>query len=202
MNELIDERNERLARVLSDPRVWEKPSPSPAEMPAALKASIATMEAEAEDAATLCDRLLVPPSSQWQERMQNHAGTRTVEVVRQLLARMPALVEWQPADALQATSIAVALSEVLDEQSYPPGHVVTVRAQALRDHAYVLSFLGRYAEALDSVRLAERELSQVHAYPHDLARLWLVKASALRMPRTSSTIFARAFTADNRTSPS
>lgn len=98
---------------------------------------------------------------QWRERVRSTPGTRTVGMVRQLLKRMPQLLECRPADALQVTSLAVAIADVLHPQDYWPDHVLLARGQALRDHAYVLSCLGRYAGTLEVMARAGRVFAQV-----------------------------------------
>lgn len=183
-----DEFGDRVLRLLRDPRVWQEPAAF--RMPPGLAAKLARIDAEDAAAAALCNRLLVRPMSLWRERVRTTPGTKTAGMVRELLHRMPGLIEHSPADALEVTSIALAIAEVLDERAYWPEYVVTARAQAFRDHAYVLSFLGRYREALVYVERAERTFSQTLANPFDLARLALVKASALRMQQRSEEAIA------------
>jgi tetratricopeptide (TPR) repeat protein len=99
----------------------------------------------------------------------------------QLLDRMPALLERRPADALQLTALAVGIAESLNPRCSWEEGAILARGQALREHAYVLSFLGRDREALQYVERAAREFAQVPADGFELARLALVKASALRL---------------------
>jgi hypothetical protein len=63
-------------------------------------------------------------------------------MVQQLLERMPSLIERDPAAAFQVTAIALSIANELDPRDYWTDRVMTLRGQAQRDHAYVLSFLG------------------------------------------------------------
>jgi tetratricopeptide (TPR) repeat protein len=85
-----------------------------------------------------------------------------------------------PANALQVTALAVEVANALDITGYPCDYVVKLRAQAYRDHAYVLAFMGRHPEALDIAERAHRLFDQVPLPEYDLARLALVKAHILR----------------------
>ena len=178
MTDRLSDAAERLLRALDDPLFRDPPEWIGREEIAALCAAV---DREDEEAEAWCRSLLTGPAAQWSERVRATPGTHTVGMVRQLLKRMPALVERRPADALQLTSLAVAIAEVLRPRDYWPDHVLLARGQALRDHAYVLSFLGRYADALGVAERAERTFAQVPGADLDGARLALVKASALRM---------------------
>lgn len=185
--------NERLLRILRDPRVWQAPPdlPSP-DLPSLDEADAVLDEIEAEDeeAESLCATLLTGPPARWPERFRATPEARTAAMVRQLLARMPVLIDRRPADAFQATSIAMGIADVLLPRRDRPDETVIVRAQALRDHAYVLSFLGRYAEALRYVEQSEHAFAQMPGEDFDLARLKLVKASALRVQNRSEEAIA------------
>lgn len=179
----MDHQDERLLRALSDPLLWE-------DAPAlrgwsAIEATIERIEAEDEAAKILCDDLLTGPSAWWPQRVRRTPGAYTLGVVRELLRRMPALVESRPPDGLQATSLAIAIAERLDPEAYWPDHVVLTRARAWREHASVLSFLGRYGDALAAVEKSSRLFEHAPAPRFDLARLAVVKASALGMQNRS-----------------
>lgn len=178
---MFEDIDEDLLRVLRDPRLWMEPPDFPG-LREFVAQTFAEVDAEHAAAAALCASVLTGPSSRWPERMRTTPGTKTIYMVLQLLRRMPALIERRPADALQVTSLAVAIAEALDPREHRrPDHVVMARGQALRDHAYVLSFLGRHREALRYAEEAERAFSQVPGEDFDLARLALVKALALRL---------------------
>jgi len=161
--------------------VEEEPVTMPEDLISAEQIAAIFAEAEAEDARALalCDTLLTGSSTAWWDRFQETPDTRTPGVVRQLLARIPALFERRPVDALEASSIAMAIAETLDPQKFWMDYVLMVRGQALRDHAFILALLGGHAEALAFVERAERTFAQVDAVSLDLAQLALVKAVVL-----------------------
>lgn len=161
-------------RILRDPAFWDPPAFLAAEELAAI---VEAVDAEDERAEALCQTLLAGPSAQWLERFSRTPEARTPAVVRQLLRRMPALLERRPADALHVTSMAIAISEVLDPGDCRPDDVLTAWGQALREHAYVLSVMRRHGDALDFLERAERTFEQIDAVSVDLDRLAVVKAS-------------------------
>ena len=155
MSEDVDER---LLRVLRDPLLWKPPALVSREKIAAIFAAVDDEEAAA---GALCDGLLVGPPAQWPQRFRATPDTRTLGMVRQLLKRMPALLERRPADALHVTSMAVGIADGVSPQRYPPDHVLLAYGHALRDHAFVLSCLGRHAEALAMITWAGRVFAQL-----------------------------------------
>jgi tetratricopeptide (TPR) repeat protein len=167
---------DRLLNVLDDPLLWDTAPLIDADEVASI---IAEVDAEEESASALCDTLLTGSSSTWPARFGETPETRDPAVVGQLLARVPDLFERRPADALQATSIAMAIAETLHPQKFWPDSVVIARGQALRDHAWVLMKLERYAEALPFAEDAERTFAQTDAFSLDLAQLAMVKAVVL-----------------------
>lgn len=134
---------------------------------------------EDEAAAALCDEILTGPPAWWPHRLQKAQGTKTCGMARQLLVRARMLLENRPADALQLTQMAVEIAEALDPEEYPRSLVFRGRAHALREHAVVLRFMGRFGECLDFVARAARILEQLACAHFDLALLAIVKASAL-----------------------
>jgi tetratricopeptide (TPR) repeat protein len=101
-------------------------------------------------------------------------------MVKELLERMRSMLGSSPANALQITALAIEIANALDVADYPCDYVIKLRAQAYRDHAYVLSFMGRYPEALELADRSRQLFDQVPLPEYDLARLALVKASILR----------------------
>jgi tetratricopeptide (TPR) repeat protein len=76
--------------------------------------------------------------------------------------------------------MAIDLANSLPLTEYPCDYAVKLRAQAYRDHAYVLSFMGRYPEALEIADRSKRLFDQVPLPEYDLARLAQVRALTLR----------------------
>ena len=178
----VGEQRQMIA-VLADGEVWEtaKPTPpSPRQFIVNVAAFAEQARREDERAATLCDEILSGPPQWWKQRLRKADGALTAGMVKQLLERMRALVSSQPANALQVTALAIEVANGLDVSAYPCDYVIKLRAQALRDHAYVLSFTGRYPEALEFAERSKRLFDQVPLPEYDLARLALVKAFILQ----------------------
>lgn len=174
-----DEKDDDLLRVLRDPLLWGS---GLFEGPMDIATPFAVMEAEDAAAASVLDEILTGPWTAWPERLRK-ANLRTAGMVRQLLERRPAVIERQPAAALQLTSMALALAEVLDPRQYWHDEVTYLCAQALREQAHVLSFMGRSTEALRYVERSARAFASLDPalIEWDMARLQLVKAVALRL---------------------
>ena len=170
----------RMMAALGEPRMWTKAPAAVSDAARAAAAHVERMAAEDESAALLCADVLDGPAVWWPQRMRNTHGTRTTGMVRQLLLKMRPLIEQSPKEALQATEMALALAEELEPEAYPPHCVANLRAQALRDHAYVLAFMSRYAEAREYAARSARLLETVPASDCERARLGLVRAIILR----------------------
>jgi tetratricopeptide (TPR) repeat protein len=136
---------------------------------------------EQQQAAALCDQILTGPAAWWPQRLRIAQNAYTAGMVTQLLERVgPIMDNESPANALQVTAMAIEVANALDVIEYPCDYAVRLRAQAYRDHAYILSFLGRHPEALTLTDRAKELFDQVPLPEYDLARLALVKATILR----------------------
>ncbi|HUR82755.1 MAG TPA: hypothetical protein VM733_18490 [Thermoanaerobaculia bacterium] len=168
--------------ALADAEVWERTAaaPSPRQFIVNVAAFAERARFEDEQAALLCDDILSGPPQWWKQRLRKAESAMTAGMVKQLLERMKTLVSSSPANALQVTALAIEVANALDVSQYPCDYVIKLRAQALRDHAYVLSYTGRYPEALDYAERSKRLFDQVPLPEYDLARLALVKAFILQ----------------------
>jgi tetratricopeptide (TPR) repeat protein len=131
-------------------------------------------------ASALCDEIFTGPASWWGTRLRQTRGIRTAGMVRQMLERIRPLLDSNPLQALQIASLALEIANDLDVAAYPSDFVIGVRAQAWRDHAYALSFVGRYPEALRAADRAEALFRQTPLPEYELARLGLVRAAIYR----------------------
>jgi tetratricopeptide (TPR) repeat protein len=167
--------------VLASSDVWEK-EPLPSRGFAVDVAAFAERaRSEEQHAATLCDEILSGPAAWWPQRLRMAENAYTAGMVTQLLDRVEAIMNKEsPANALQVTSMAIEVANTLSVIEYPCDYAVKLRAQAYRDHAYVLSFMGRHPEALTFTDRAKELFDQVPLPEYDLARLALVRASILR----------------------
>lgn len=170
----------RFLETLRNERAWE-------ELPAVHFADIqevatlaARLELEDEVAPALCDEILASPEAWWLQHVRKTAGTRTAGIIKLLLERMRPMKETSPATALQMTHLAVQLAEELDPTAYPPECIHKLHGQALRNRALMLSFIGHYHEALACADRAKELFDRVAGTSFDLARLAMVKATALQ----------------------
>jgi len=175
----VGEQREMIA-TLSTPEVWDEPSPAPRQFVVDVATFAQRARIEEQAAVALCDEILTGPAAWWQQRLRQSGRAFTAGMVKQLLDRMRPMLGSSPASALQITALAIEVGNALDVAEYPCDYVIKLRAQAYRDHAYVLSFMGRYPEALEYVDRSKRLFDQVPLPEYDLARLALVKASILR----------------------
>lgn len=179
--EVVEQRE--MMATLANGEVWEPAPvipPAPRQFIVNVAAFAERARLEDERATVLCDEILSGPPAWWKQRFRKSEGAVTAGMVKQLLERVRNLVESSPANALQVTALAIEVANTLDVSEYPCDYVIKLRAQALRDHAYVLSFMGRYPEALDFVERSKRLFDQVPLPEYDLARLGLVKALILQ----------------------
>ncbi|HEU4887674.1 MAG TPA: tetratricopeptide repeat protein [Thermoanaerobaculia bacterium] len=175
----VGEQRELIVQ-LSSPDIWEKPAPPPRQFVIDVVAFAERARMEEQDAVATCDAVLTGPAAWWPQRLRKEGNSFTGGMVKELLERMRSMLGTSPANALQITALAIEIANALDVSDYPCDYVIKLRAQACRDHAYVLSFMGRYAEALELAERSKRLFDQVPLPEYDLARLALVKASILR----------------------
>jgi tetratricopeptide (TPR) repeat protein len=179
--ECADEIGEHRSLIadLSDELVWSSPATAPRQFVLNVTAFAERARFEEQQAIAQCDELLTGPPAWWRQRLRKMEGVYTGGMVKQLLERRRGYLESSPANALQVTALAIEIANALEVSLYPCDYVIKLRAQALRDHAYVLSFMGRYPEALDYAERSKRLFAQVPLPEYDLARLALVQASIL-----------------------
>jgi tetratricopeptide (TPR) repeat protein len=178
-SEEVGEHREMIAH-LSASETWQTPAPAPRQFVIDVAAFAERARNEEETAISLCDQILTGPAAWWPQRLRQAVGAYTGGMVKQLLERMRSMLGSSPANALQITALAIEVGNALDVTEYASDYVIKLRAQACRDHAYVLSFMGRYPEALEFTERSKRLFDQVPLPEYDLARLALVKASILR----------------------
>ncbi len=171
-----------LAALLKTAEVWEQPAAAGAAVVAKgleLATVASRLEGEHTVAEAMVDDMLASPPRWWRTKLMREGG-QTVGVVRALLDRMRTILPKAPLQALDVTTIAVDVANDLPITGYPSDLVFAARAHAWRDHAYVLSFFGRFSEALDAVDRAELLFRQTALSDYELARVDLVRASVLQ----------------------
>lgn len=169
-----------IVEALQSDEAWKDPAPAPRRFIVDVVEFADRAKAEDVRAAAACDEILSGPAAWWPQRMRQTGDVYTAGMVRQLLERMRQIVGSSPANALQVTAMAVDIANSLSVTDYPCDYVIKLRAQAYRDHAWVLSFMGRYPEALEIADKAKRLFGQVPLPEYDLARLAQVRAMILR----------------------
>lgn len=137
----------------------------------------ARLEDEDRAGAALCASALTGPSAWWGTRLRQEKDHRTAGVVRELLVRFRDLVYRTPADALVLTAMASEIAALIGVNEYPFDYVVTLRGQALRDHAFILLLLGRFGEASAVAKRAEGLFRQAPVPHLELAKLDLVRSN-------------------------
>src|SRR5258708_18920610 len=165
--------HKELAALLKTAEVWEQPAAAGAAVVAKgleLATVASRLEGEHTVAEAMVDDMLASPPRWWRTKLMREGG-QTVGVVRALLDRMRTILPKAPLQALDVTTIAVDVANHLPITGYPSDLVFAARAHAWRDHAYVLSFLGRFSEALDAVDRAENLFRQTALSEYELARV-------------------------------
>ncbi len=181
-----------IADVLRSAEVWESESPAPRRFVVDVVNFAERARAEESEASRVLESVLTGPSAWWPQRLRQAVDAPTGGFVRELIERARVLLDTTPANALAATALAVEIANELDINAYPCEYVVRLRAQAYREHAYVLSFLGRFPEALDVANRSQRLFQQVPLPEYDLARLALVRATILQAIDRSAEAIALA----------
>jgi tetratricopeptide (TPR) repeat protein len=169
-----------IVEALQSDDVWKGASPAPRQFVVDVTEFADRAKAEDAQASKICDEVLSGPASWWPQRLRQHEGAFSAGMVRALLDRMRQQIHSSPANALQITAMAIDIANALPLTDYPCDYAVKLRAQAYRDHAYVLSYMGRYPEALETADRSKRLFDQVPLPEYDLARLAQVRALILR----------------------
>lgn len=175
-----DDLDRELAELLRSPAVWQgtavpPPPPRVREM-TALSERLATEDREAGE---LLDSLANTPAQWWRTAVLKSDNGRTAGTVRQLLQRMRSELSKSPARALELTSLAIDIANDISLTEYSSDVVISLRADAWRDHAFVLQFLGRFPEAVAALDEAERLMYNTALPEYGLARIKLVRANIL-----------------------
>ena len=134
---------------------------------------------EEEQAKEVCDAMLAGPP-QWRSTAIRTQGACTAGMVTVLIQRSEAALRHSPPDALSIIELAVEVAAELRVGDYPYDHVMKVRGQAMRQQAFVLSYLGRLPEAARIADMAGVMLEQIPIPLIEMARLDLVRSNIAR----------------------
>jgi tetratricopeptide (TPR) repeat protein len=136
--------------------------------------------AEEEEARSTCERVLAGPSRWWDNAIRQEQCGGTAGMVTALIERSEAALAHSPFDALALAEIAAGIAKHIDVSEYPYDYVYKIRGQALRRHAYVLSYVGNEREAAEVADRSEHNLKQLTIPATELARLDLVRSNIAR----------------------
>jgi tetratricopeptide (TPR) repeat protein len=177
----VGEQREMIAHLTSGDAWQTVQQESPRQFVLNVSAFAERARQEDEAAVALCDEILTGPTAWWAQRLRTSAGANTAGMAKHLIERWRQMLESTPANALQVTVLAIEVANGLDIVQYPCDYVIKLRAQAYRDHSYVLSFMGRHLEALDFIERSKRLFEQTPLPEYDLARVATVKSTILRV---------------------
>lgn len=147
---------------------------------ATLRAFANRMSFEDEQAEGCVRELLAGPREAWMPRLREHPEWRTAGLVRKLFAEMRRAVTTMPPDALEMTTLETEIADHLDPGAYAADTVEKLRGMAWHDHAYMLFYVGRFADALVAADRADAALQQCTVDEYDRARVAIVRALSLR----------------------
>jgi tetratricopeptide (TPR) repeat protein len=123
--------------------------------PEAISSLAASLAHEERLAAQRLGRIVESPIVFRRANVAARAELHNAGAVRFLCAQSRALRERQPMHALTLADAAIALCDRLPPERYPPTMVAELRGGAWLERANALRFLGRFAEALDALDIAE-----------------------------------------------
>lgn len=130
-------------------------------------------------ASAVLDETLTGPAAWWRTKVLGQPETLTYGFAAELVERAVALLNTSPAEALEAAAIAVDVAERLRVDAYPHDLVISARADAWREYAYTLFYIGRLNEATEAVEVAEKLFRQSPVPELELARTSLIRAALL-----------------------
>jgi len=174
-----DDLDTELAALLRDPAVWRGRDAQPPLQMREVATLSSRLAAEDREAGELLDSLANTPAAWWRTAILKSPVGHTAGLVRQLLTRMRPEVRRSPLRALELTSLAVDIANDISLIDYPSDFVISLRADAWRDQAFVLQFLGRFREAVAALGEAERLQRETAIPEYGLARILLVRANIL-----------------------
>lgn len=184
-----DDLDREIAELLGAADVWQEVEvPSPPNRLREMNSLAERLAAEHREAAELLDSLANTPISWWRTAIVKSPVGRTIGIVRALLERMRTELSKAPARALELTSLAVETANEIPLTAYSCDLVISTRADAWRDHAFVLQFIGRFPEAVAAIDEAERLLLETALPEYGLARVKLVRANILAWDKRAEAV--------------
>lgn len=193
--------------ALSSQSLWELADAMNDDSPLAARALTDLLSCEDAEAGELLAPLLQSPMTFKRANIAANPEMRTAGVVRRLCAESRALRERQPMHALTVADAAIAIADQLPLARYPQPLLDELRGDAWHERANVLRYLGRHAEALDALDIAERAYTRSPAGPYCTAVVEYSRAvvllemgrgdEAMKLARRAARVF-RQFGEDER----
>jgi tetratricopeptide (TPR) repeat protein len=140
---------------------------------------IEQVEEERAAADTVLPSIFKNPRESWRAKLLASGAVNTVGMVDALVAHAETTFASAPPSALQSSALAVEIGDAIRIDSYPFDLVISTRARAWREHAFLLSYVGRFPDALQAVDRAEQLFRQIPA-DYDLARTSVIRAMIYR----------------------
>jgi len=138
------------------------------------------LQEERESSAHIVEQLLHDtPSEHWPD-LAERAELRNWGALERLSNLSARVLESDPRHSLAVAELAVAISEGIPENTYPPVVLTQLRTHAWKDVAQALAYLGRHQEALTALDQAEAYVTSFGALAHDRAIVRFVRATTLQ----------------------
>ena len=172
----MDDLETEIGELLRTPDVWQV-AQTPSQRAGEIVSLAQSLAEEKRQAAAFVESLATTPPAWWRTTVAKSPIGRSIGTVECLLAWMRTELSKSPARALEITSLAVEITNSLSLADYAGDFVITARADAWRDHAFVLQFLGRFREAVAALDEAEHLQRETFVSEYGLARIMLVRAN-------------------------
>lgn len=173
----------RCVAALSQSAVWDKRSiPDITDADTLHRVTVLARRLHEESAGIddVLDKTFTGSPATWKAKLALLGNIHTYSMVQALVARSEAAFATNPAGAMITASLAIEIADALRIDAYPFDFVVNARAHAWFEYAFMLSYRGHLAEALEAVNRAEALFRQMPLTEYPLARVKLVRASIYR----------------------
>jgi tetratricopeptide (TPR) repeat protein len=124
-------------------------------------------------------KLLSSPAKMAFTNVERDKRLLTGGVVRRLVAHAHKIHEDEPLDAVTYADTAILIAELLPEDAYPWKAVYELRGAAWKERANALRVAGKFPDALDALKNAERAYRELRSPGFGLSSVALVRAGVL-----------------------
>jgi tetratricopeptide (TPR) repeat protein len=138
------------------------------------------LQREREESVDIVERILrETPRAEWPRLAENPALCNG-GVLDRMSKQIGVWTESDPQRSLALAVVATTIADELPADAYPAVVMSQIRANAWKDRASALRYLGRYEESLDAIQRAEAVLSPFATVAHDRAIVRFLKATILQ----------------------